>query len=227
MRHIISPNEELPVRKLWYGFADSDFDLCGNSWELSGSPYLSKVGKKFGTFSLALNGSSFLKSSGFTFGGSYGDFYQQNYVLEGFFTPASLANQAVCLISDSSRTGFFIIDGSFALVVNSSTKKYTAVSPVLGQSFYFRLRYASVAVNGIRQYLSINDNSEIYFTGIEFPASNNYNIFLGANESGGQLASGFLDEFRFKYFPAGSTLPTQPASQYTKDSNTFALLHFD
>ena len=226
MRHIINSSEELPVRKLWYGFADSDFDLCGNKWEPSGSPYLSKVGKKFGTSSLALNGQSFLKSSGFPFGGSYGDFYGQNYVLEGFFTPASLVNQAVCLISDSSKTGFFIIDGSFALVVNSSTKKYTAVSPALGQTFYFRLRYVSVPAWGICQYLSINNKEDIYLKGIEFPAGRNYKLFLGANESGGQLATGFLDEFRFKYFPAGSTLPTQPASQYTKDSNTLALLHF-
>ena len=236
MRHIISPNEELPVRKLWYGFADSDFDLCGNKWEPSGSPYLSKVGKKFDS-ALFLNGNSSLTSQ---------ITLPEAFTAEGWICPASLDGRFLSFHIDQNNCfelGFS--GGKLAIFAKFNSSSWSqAVSnfaPTVNNIYHFLFykNYGKYSNNktGTNLTLTVNGsyNNQAFLQAQNFSfSSNKFNISFGfSKNTNSNFFSGAISEFRLSSGNRYNTAfgyaysYTVPTSKFVKDSNTLALLHFD
>ena len=203
---------------------ETQFDRGGKTLTAVGNAKLTQSIKKFGTASLALDGTgdyvTILSTNDFGFGtGDFtieGWFYKTAALSQILFDTRTTSNQNSIMVQSNSTNnlrlfvnGVFVLTSSNAHTLN--TWNHLAISRVSGVTRFF--------INGV---VSTNTYVDATNYGTTKP------LVLGASFVGGTAFSGYVDDFRIsKGLGRYTTTFTAPTSVHSNDNNTKLLARFD
>ena len=200
-------------------------DRVGKTVFAQGDAKLSTAIKKFGTASLALNGSTdyvtVTSQPDFQFG-------TDNFTIEAWVNFTSYATNAIITdfrtsASQAVPTIGVLTDGSPYLFVNGSVVIQGSVGSVTTGSWH----HIAVSRTGTSTRLFLNGTQ----VGTTWTDSTDYiqaPLYIGANYTQTSLSNGYIDELRISKGVARYTANfTAPTSAFTGDLSTVLLLHFD